>query len=305
MFGSLDIILCLNDVETFMNQTIFKEVLRNQKDEITGHKIYTKLATRTRNPKNAEVLEHLAKHEMEHYQILKNYSGKDIKPNAFKVWFYFFLAKMLGLTFALKLMEGAEKAAKNSYAPIKQHVSEVDKILSDEELHEKELLNMIDEEGLNYIGSVVLGLNDALVELSGALAGFTFAIQDSRTIALLGLITGIAATFSMAASEFLSQRQEGNAKEAAKSSLYTGIAYIGTVALLTLPFLLFPNPFINLGIMMGIALFIILVFNFYIAIARDQSFKQRFSEMAFISIGVALLSFGIGWAVREFLGLEI
>ncbi len=288
-----------------MEQAILNAVLRNQKDEITGHIIYTKLANRTRNEQNSDVLRHLAKHELEHYKILKKYSGKDVEPNKLKVWFYFFLAKMLGLTFALKLMEGAERAATKSYAPIKKHVPEVGRILSDEETHEHELLNMIDEEGLNYMGSIVLGLNDALVELSGALAGFTFAIQNSRTIALLGLITGIAATFSMAASEFLSQRQEGNAKEAAKSSLYTGIAYIGTVALLVFPYLLFTNPFVNLGIMLGIALFIILIFNFYIAIARDLNFKQRFAEMAFISIGVALLSFGIGWAVREFLGLEI
>ncbi len=288
-----------------MDKAVLKVILRNQRDEITGYKIYSKLAPRARNAENSKILEHLAYHELEHYKILKGYSGQDVKPNHTKIWFYFFLAKMLGLTFALKLMEGAEKAANESYDPIKEHVKEIGKILKEEESHEKELLNMIDEEGLNYMGSVVLGLNDALVELSGALAGFTFAIQDSRTIALLGLITGIAATFSMAASEFLSQRQEGNTSEAAKSSLYTGIAYIGTVGLLVLPYLLFHNPFINLALMMAIALFIILIFNFYISVARDQPFKQRFLEMAVISIGVALLSFGIGWAVREFLGLEI
>lgn len=288
-----------------MTQEIKRVILKNQKDEITGYLIYTKLSKRTRNPKNEGVLLHLAEHELEHYNLLKSYSGVEVSPNKLKIWFYYFLAKMLGLTFALKLMEGAERAAAVNYAPIKTKVPEVGKILAEEEYHEKELLNLIDEEGLNYVGSVVLGLNDALVELTGALAGFTFAIQESRTIALLGVITGIAATFSMAASEFLSQRQEGNAAQAAKSSLYTGIAYIGTVTLLVLPFLLFNNPFSNLLIMMGVALFIILIFNFYISVARDQPFKQRFAEMAIISISVAVLSFGIGYVVRVYFGLDI
>ena len=53
---------------------------------------------------------------------------------------------------------------------------------------EKALLEMLDEERLKYVGSMVLGLNDALVELTGSLAGFTFAMQNTKLIALSGLI---------------------------------------------------------------------------------------------------------------------
>ena len=35
---------------------------------------------------------------------------------------------------------------------------------------------MINDERLQYISSMVLGINDALVELTGAPAGFTFAL---------------------------------------------------------------------------------------------------------------------------------
>ena len=84
---------------------------------------------------------------------------------------------------------------------------------------------MLDEERLQYVGSVVLGMNDALVELTGSLAGFTFAMQNTRLIALAGLIIGISATFSMASSEFLSVKSEGRT-DALKSCLYTGIAYL-------------------------------------------------------------------------------
>ena len=78
------------------------------------------------------------------------------------------------------------------------------KIAQDEDRHESQLLGMLDEERLQYVGSMVLGLSDALVELTGTLAGLTFALQNNRLVALSGLITGISATLSMTSSEYLS-----------------------------------------------------------------------------------------------------
>ena len=164
---------------------------------------------------------------------------------------------------------------------------------------------MIEEEGLEYIGSVVLGLNDALVELTGALAGLTFAFRNTRLIALAGLITGIAASFSMAASEYLSKKTEGGEKNALKSSIYTGLAYIVTVFLLILPYLIFGHYLVCLAVTIGVAILIIYLFNFYVAVAQDLSFKRRFLEMAGISLGVSLLSFGIGYVIRVVLGVDV
>lgn len=288
-----------------MDRRTLKQLTAIQREEITGYKIYTALAERIKDSHNAELLHRIARNELEHYAILKKYTRREAAPARFRIFFFLFLARLLGLTFTLKLMENTEKNADKLYAGTSGTIPEVKEILQEEDRHEKELLNMINEERLDYMGSIVLGLNDALVELTGALAGFTFAIQNSRTIALMGLITGIAATFSMAASEFLSQRQEEGTEKALKSSLYTGIAYIGTVVLLILPFFLLDNPFINLGIMMAVAAVIILLFNFYIAVAKDQPFLKRFLEMFLISLGVAILSFGIGFLVRTVWGLEI
>jgi len=142
------------------------------------------------------------------------------------------------------------------------------------------------------------------VELTGALAGYTFAFQDTRLIALTGFITGISASFSMAASEYLSTRQEGG-DNALKSSLYTGAAYIFTVISLILPFLLIGNPFISLGTTLCIAVLIIFLFNYYISVAKDYNFKRRFLEMASISIGVAGISFLIGVLVKQFIGVDV
>ena len=153
---------------------------------------------------------------------------------------------------------------------------------------------------------MVLGMNDALVELTGSLAGFTFAMQNTKLIALAGLIIGISATFSMASSEFLSARSEGRT-DALKSCAYTGVAYLITVILLILPFLLLGNAqyLIALAIMMAIVVGIIAVFTYYISVAQDGKFKSRFLEMTLISVGVAVLSFVVGALAKHFLGVEV
>ena len=287
-----------------LSPELFKEFKLNQRDEINGYTVYSRLAGMVKDEHNSALLNKIAGDEKNHYTLLKSYSGFDVGISHIKVFFTVLWARIFGLTFTLKLMERGEQNAPVSYKKVTAAFPELQSILEDEETHEQELLNLLNEESLNYMGSVVLGLNDALVELSGALAGFTFAIQNSRTIALMGLITGISASFSMAASEYLSKKEEGEEKPLL-SSVYTGIAYIITVSLLVLPFFLFTDPFLDLGLTIIIAVLIILIFNFYISVARDLPFKRRFFQMAGVSIGVALLSFGIGWVVKTFLGFDI
>ena len=283
---------------------VMKELIFDQKNEIDGCIIYGRTAQMVKNPDNAALLSRISADEKRHYDLLKTFTGRDVKPRRFKIFIFMLFTRLFGITFALKFLENAEEGAHTGYRNIDEHIPELKEVIEEEEKHERELIEMLNEKRLDYIGSIVLGLNDALVELTGALAGYTFAIQDSRNIALLGLITGISASLSMGASEYLSKKQEKE-ERALSSSLYTGIAYIITVALLVLPFLLLSNPFINLGITVVIAVLIIFFFNYYISVAKDLSFKKRFLEMAGISIAVAVISFLIGWAVRTFLGFEL
>ena len=164
---------------------------------------------------------------------------------------------------------------------------------------------MINEERLEYMGSVVLGLNDALVEFTGALAGFTLALNDSKLIALTGSITGIAAALSMASSEYLSTKSDKDpGKHPVKAAIYTGIAYVITVVALVAPFVLISSPVIALCVMLMMALLIIAFFNYYYSVARNESFKRRFTEMAALSFSVAAISFLIGYLLKTFTGIE-
>jgi VIT1/CCC1 family predicted Fe2+/Mn2+ transporter len=136
---------------------------------------------------------------------------------------------------------------------------------------------LLDEELLRYAGSIVLGLNDALVELTGALAGFTLALQNTRLIALTGLITGVAAALSMAASEYLSTRSEGGGRSPLRASLYTGTAYIITVFLLILPYLL-PGQLLPVGVDAARCDAGDCGLQLSSPIAKDEPFRRRFGK---------------------------
>lgn len=275
-----------------------------QKQEITGSLIYRKLANRQKDPENKKLLNQMSDDEMNHYKIYRSLTGKEISASRWQIIKYSIIARILGPTFALKLMEKNEADDQVLYSEL-SHLPEIPPIISDEEKHERELIDMLNEDKLNYMGSVVLGLNDALVELTGALAGLTFALQNPGLIALTGSITGIAAAFSMAASEYLSTKSEDTGKHAVKASVYTGIAYIFTVTILILPYLLLKNVYLSIVLTLIAAILIIAAFNYYYSVVKEEKFTRRFTEMVSLSMGVALLSFGIGLILRKFFGIEV
>lgn len=281
-------------------------IRKMQQSELTESVIYEKIARFAKGEENKETLRRLAREEKAHYEIWKKYTGADMKPEKGKIFKYTLLARILGFTFAVKLMERGEGNAQNEYELLAQEVEESIQIRKDEEEHEQALLGMLDEERLQYVGSMVLGLNDALVELTGSLAGFAFALQNTRLIALSGLIVGISATFSMASSEFLAARSEGRS-DALKSCSYTGIAYLLTVIALIAPYLLLGSTqyIPALVCMLVVVVLIIAGFTYYTSVAMDQPFRSRFLEMAGISISVAVVSFIVGILAKQFLGVDL
>ena len=113
------------------------------------------------------------------------------------------------------------------------------------------------------------------------------------------IISGSAAGFFAA--------QADGSKDALKSSIYTGIAYLITVALLIAPFLFCGEHsyLLALGICLVTALAIIAAYNAYISVVRGQPFMKRFFQMAVVSLGVAGISFVVGIIVKNALGIDI
>lgn len=291
-----------------MDEKLKKIILNLQINEITGRKIYLSISDNIKDSYNKARLIDIADEELVHYNIYKRYTNEDVEPDKKKVLFYTILSKIFGYTFTIHLLEREEdhnlKILLNP--EIADSVLDTKDIRKQEEEHEEILISMLNEEKVNYISSIILGLNDALVEITGALAGFTFALQNTRIIALSGLITGISASLSMAFSQYLAEKSAGN-NNYLKASLYTGITYFITVLLLVFPFLIFPDDMYGAALTVTLisVIIVIFIFTFYISIVKKVNFKQRFLEMFIISIGVTIFSFLLGIIAKKMLGIDI
>jgi VIT1/CCC1 family predicted Fe2+/Mn2+ transporter len=292
-----------------MTESRADRLLRLQQMEATEAAIYRRLAARTKDAHNREVLERLAADEERHEALLAEETGESVKPQMWSVRFYSGMARLLGLTFAVKMLEGMEHDAAAEYRDLGML-----ELAEEEDAHEQELIGLLEEERLKYAGSVVLGMSDALVELTGALAGLTFALQSLSLVALAGMVTGIAAAFSMGASQYLSS-QTDKKESPLKEGFFTWLSYILTVFLLVLPYLLLQaddparyglEPHLQaLACTFVIGLCIVAGSNFYLSVVKDDSFRRRFIVMAGILIVVSLISFGIGMLLRGWLGIEV
>lgn len=286
-----------------MDREIKKIILTFQKYEITEHIIYKKLAEKTRG-ENKKILLRISDDELGHYEILKNHSGIDVNPDKWMIFRYLIYSKILGKTFAIKLMERGEEKAKKNYEVLLNKIPETRSIIYDEEEHEKALIQTFDEEIVRHIGSMVLGLNDALVELTGALVGFTFALKNVTQVGVAGLITGIAAALSMASSEYLSTKAE-EGMNPLKSAFYTGVAYLIVVFFLVSPYFIFSNYLTAFMFTLVSVFMIILIFNLFVSVVREVSFRRSFLEMIIICSTVSLISFFVGILLRNTFGINI
>ena len=281
------------------------ELERFQKDEINGYTIYLKLSgLKGVSTKNAEILRQIASDEKKHYEILKKYTKKEIKPNSLVVFFYVLMAYIFGIVFSIKMMEAGEDKAQQNYSSILKDVKEAESIIKDEENHEKHLVEMLKEERIEYISSMVLGISDAIVELTGALAGVSLALQNPRLIGVVGVVTGISAALSMGSSEYLSQKSEGQ-QQPLKAAFYTTVAYFITVIMLVVPFFIFEKLLFALLLMFFDATVVILFFSFFVSVVKEVSFKKSFFEMFIISFSVSIISFGIGYLARKILNINV
>jgi len=283
-----------------------RAILRQQQTEITEYHIYSALAELAEDEQNRQVLRQIAEEEKKHYAFWEKLTGRSLAPQMWKVRLYVILARIFGLSFALRLMERGEEEAIHLYRKMAERYPEAKAILEEELRHEDQLIGLLSDDRLRYAGALVLGLNDALVEFTGTLAGLSFAFSKTIIIATTGIIMGIAASLSMAASGYLASREyEDEEIHPIKSAVYTGVAYILTVCILVMPYFFTDNPRIGLVGMLFFTILIIAAYTFYISIAKGESFGKRFSEMAFISLTVALISFGIGSLIKYFFDVEV
>jgi VIT1/CCC1 family predicted Fe2+/Mn2+ transporter len=277
--------------------------IAEQKNEINNYKIYSYLSKKFKG-KNAQVFNEIALAEKKHYEFWKGFTKKEVRPNLFLVFFYSLAFRLFGLTFAVKFMERKEKQIEERNKKFYSKLPAIKSLIKDEAKHEKQLISLLNEERVKYISAVILGLNDALVEITGTLAGLSLALPKASLVGLSGLITGIAASLSMAASGYLSVKAEKN-KNPLKASIYTGVTYIIAVIFLVLPFFIFQNVYIALLSTIIFVVFAVSLYNLYFSVINGVQFKKQFIEMITICFAVTIITFGIGFLVKTFWGINV
>ena len=279
-------------------------------DEYTDYLVYSGLAERERDPKLKGILERLAQMEKKHYEFWLRYCPEcEGRYRRSSLLLSKLMRRLLGLTFTLKFLERHEEEVIAGYRAYLEKVDSDDveklrEIIRDEEEHEKALMSEVHERIVDYLGSITLGLSDALIELVGVLAGTVAVFKSSFIAGITGLIVGVSASISMAAAAYLQAKNEHKTSPRL-SAIFTGISYVLTVILLILPFFLLNIPLQSLTFSILIAVAIVISTSYYTAVIFDRKFVTTFLETAALTLGIGFGVYAFGEAIRLITGINV
>ncbi|RMH74944.1 MAG: rubrerythrin family protein [Calditrichaeota bacterium] len=277
--------------------------MRYCEDEYTDHLVYQNLARQETDPQRKEVLLKLSQQEEEHYRFWKGMiDDYTPRPQRFMLKFVLLLRHLFGLTFTIKFLERHEEQVIEEYRRVLPHLDgkagkRLEQIIADEEQHENFFIGQIQEGRVKYLGFIVLGLADAIIEITGVHAGFLGVSSSTIMAGVAGLIVGFAAAISMGSAAYL-QTKQGSEQHPFTSALITGISYLFAVTMLALPYFLTGNMLVAFGVSLLMALLLTAYFTFYSAVLFDREFLKEFVENSLLTLGTAIATYLFG----EFLG---
>jgi vacuolar iron transporter family protein len=295
--------------ETF-NPELVKLAAESAQDEYADRSVYLGLSRREKNPAFKKALQEIGNGEQSHYEFWKTYAP-DAKVSAKRLRMYVIvmLRLILGLTFTLKLLEGHEGKLHERYKKLAEYIPSADmarfqSMMDSEERQEDLLIGQIKEDRVKYMSFIVLGLADAVVEISGIHAGSLGIYGETKLAGLAGIIAGMAASIAMASAAYAQAKQgfEGSAKW---SAIYTGVSYMITAVLLATPYFLTGNMAGALGVSLVIGVILVAAMTFYDTVISARPFKRQFVEIAGIILAASLALFLVGTLVGQYLGIRI
>src|SRR3989454_2012030 len=177
-------------------------------------------------------------------------------------------------------------------------------MMESEEGQEDLLIGEIKENRVKYMSFIVLGLADAVVEISGIHAGSLGIYGKTELAGLAGIIAGLAASIAMASAAYAQAKQgfEGSAKW---SAIYTGVSYMLTAVLLALPYFLTRVMVVALGTSLIIGGILVAMMTYYDTVISNREFKRQFGEIAGLILAASLSLYIIGYVIRQRLGIVI
>ncbi len=285
-----------------MKKETLDKILIYQKNEITEHLLYGALAGRLKG-KNRQILHKISSDELKHYEFFKKITGKETRPDHHKILFYRFVSRIFGITFTMKMMSNGEDQAEHNYEEVEGRIPGIKRIISEEVKHEESLMSQVEEGIITHMGSMVLAINNSIQEITGIVVGLTFALSNSILVGKTALISGLAATLAMVASEYLSQKADSDEKsEPLKAAIYTGIIYIFVVTAVVAPYFIFDNYYTALLVALGFVIVIVIAFTFFMSVVKNLQYRKALIEVFSITGGVVALSLGLGMLIRVIFG---
>lgn len=280
--------------------------LRQARTELTEHIVYGALAAHEKHPANKAALERLSAQEKTHYDFWRTLLPQTLepKPHTLTVFITPFLRAVFGATFTTKLLEGHEKESIATYQSIlgdvpATHQARLKQIIEDEKSHELALIGEIKERRVAYLGFIVLGLADAIVEITGVHAGFLGVTGETLIAGVAGVIVGFAAAISMGSASYLQAKQDPD-KSAFISGFATGGAYLCSVVLLAFPYFLIRSMIPAFVISTSIGIILIALFTFYGAIVfENRKFWREFFEATGLMLATAVATFVWGLIIGK------
>lgn len=280
-------------------------------DEFTDRTLYERLSLSVKNnPSFSEALKQLSTTENRHLEFWQRFVP-DAKPRAKMriIYWVLFLRRVLGLTFIIRYLNRHEAGAVAQYKSVAGLIpeddrKEFDEMLADEVAHEREFSMKIETSAIRYISFVVLGLADALVEITGIHAGSLGIYNKTELAGLAGVVAGAAASLAMASAAF-AQAKQGFQGSARRSAVYTGVSYFITAILLATPYFLTGNMIDALFASLVMAIVIITFTTYYSSVISEKPFFRDFIEILLIMLGVTVALYLFGYFIRIETGITV
>lgn len=280
-------------------------------DEFSDCTLYDELSKTVRDDSPfKQVLKELSATERRHFEFWRKYvPGEEPRLSRLKMYWILFLRKFFGLTFATRYLDRHESNVVKEYQGLAQLIPDSDRaaydeMVADEREHEKAFAMKVESSAVRYISFVVLGLADALVEISGIHAGWLGLFEKTEIAGLAGVVAGGAASLAMASAAF-AQAKQGFSGSARQSAVYTGVSYFITAIILATPYFLTSNMLLALGTSLTLAVAILAVTTWYSIVIQQRPFMKDFVEILAILFATSLLVFLLGSFVSaEFPGIK-
>lgn len=199
------------------------------------------------------------------------------------------------------------------------------RVLEDEFQHEERVVSELVERQVRpeRIRNVLLGLNDGLVEMLGAVSGFFAAFQSVPLVLVAAASVAVAGALSMGAGAFAASSSEGEVSEierrkrqflgepdgdtgsrerAATTAAFVGVSYVVGALVPVLPLLLGAT---NMWASVLAAIFAVVTVSAVLSFLSGMDLGRRVGlNLLIASLSVAA-SYGIGTLAKTFWGVSV